>query len=180
MARPFVTRVHGLGCPVVLSISGALLFLLGLQMTPEYLVSSVMPIFTEPPVFLSLIALEVVGEDAWVRLIWAHPWVHAGGMLMLFAWISILPIPTFPGGRLLIARMGMLEARSSSTQSLIFVTVLFCAYVFGVFESFSLWFLVFALLLPLLFFFGNDLRIPLLLDETTGLSEEDHLSLIHI
>lgn len=177
-ARPWPDRSSlgftALVVPVVLSISGALLFLLGLQMTPEYLVSSVMPIFTEPPVFLSLIALEVVGEDAWVRLIWAHPWVHAGGMLMLFAWISILPIPTFPGGRLLIARMGMLEARSSSTQSLIFVTVLFCAYVFGVFESFSLWFLVFALLLPLLFFFGNDLRIPLLLDETTGLSEEDH------
>ena len=89
-------------------------------------------------------------------------------MLMLFAWVSILPIPTFPGGRLLIARMGMFEARSSSTQTLIFVTVLFCAYVFGVFETFSLWFLIFALLLPLLFFFGNDLRIPLILDETTG------------
>jgi hypothetical protein len=31
--------------------------------------------------------------------------------------------------------------------------MLFCAYVFGVFSSFSLWYLVFALLLPLLFFF---------------------------
>ena len=177
-ARPWPNRASlgftALVVPVVLSVFGAILFLSGLNMTPEYLASTVMPLFTEPPVFLSLIALEVVGDDAWVRLIWAHPWVHAGGMLMLFAWISILPIPTFPGGRLLIARMGMLEARSSSTQSLIFVIVLFCAYVFGVFEAFSLWFLVFALLLPLLFFFGNDLRIPLILDETTGLSEEDH------
>jgi hypothetical protein len=177
-ARPWPDRASlgftALAVPVVLSIFGAVLFLSGLRMTPEYLASTVMPLFTEPPVFLSLLALELVGEDAWVRLIWAHPWVHAGGMLMLFAWISILPIPTFPGGRLLIARMGMLEARSSSTQSLIFVIVLFCAYVFGVFEAFSLWFLVFALLLPLLFFFGNDLRIPLILNETTGLREEDH------
>ena len=72
------------------------------------------------------------------------------------------------------ARMGLLDARSSSTQSLILVLGLFTAYVFGVFDQFSLWFLVFALLLPLLFFFGNDLRIPLILDETTGLSEKEH------
>jgi hypothetical protein len=163
-----------LAVPVVLGISGALLFLVGLRMTPEYLASSIMPLISAPPLFVSLLATELVGNDAWVRLTWAHPWVHAGGMLMLFAWISILPIPTFPGGRLLIARMGMLDARSSSTQSLILVAVLFSAYVFGVFDDFSLWFLVFALLLPLLFFLGNDLRIPIILDETTGLSEEHH------
>ena len=40
--------------------------------------------------------------------------------------------------------------------------------------SSSLWFLVYALLLPLLFLFGNDLRIPHIHDETTGLSETEH------
>jgi hypothetical protein len=177
-ARPWPDRAalgfSSLTVPVVLGVGGVGLFLMGLSNTPEYLVSSSMPFITDPPVFLSLLALEIAGADAWVRLIWAHPWVHAGGMLMLFAWISILPIPTLPGGRLLIARMGLLEARSSSTQSLIVITMLFCAYVFGVFSSFSLWYLVFALLLPLLFFFGTDLRIPMLLNETTGLSEQDH------
>jgi hypothetical protein len=177
-ARPWPNRASlgftALTVPIVLGLFGSVLFLLGLSMTPEYLPSSLMPLVSAPPLFLSLLATEVAGDDAWVRLLWAHPWVHAGGMLMLFAWISILPIPTFPGGRILIARMGMIEARSSSTQSLIFVTMLFCAYVFGVFEDFSLWFLVFALLLPLLFFFGNDVRIPLLLDETTGLNEDEH------
>jgi hypothetical protein len=177
-ARPWPDRPSlgftALTVPLVLGISGAILFISGLKMTPEYLPSSLMPLVSSPPLFLSLLATEVVGNDAWVRLLWAHPWVHAGGMLMLFAWISILPIPTFPGGRILIARMGMGEARSSSTQSLIFVTMLFCAYMFGVFEAFSLWFLVFALLLPLLFFFGNDGRIPLILDETNGLNGDDH------
>lgn len=177
-ARPWPNRAAlgfaALTVPVVLGLAGAVLFFAGLANTPDYLMSSSMPFITDPPVFLSLFALEFAGQDAWVRLIWAHPWVHAGGMLMLFAWISILPIPTFPGGRLLIARMGLLEARSSSTQSLVVITMLFCAYVFGVFSSFSLWYLVFALLLPLLFFFGTDLRIPMLLDETTGLSERDH------
>ena len=177
-ARPWPNRASlgytALSVPLTLGFFGAVLFFLGLALTPEYLASSTMPLITDPPAFLGLLAIEFVASDAWVRLIWAHPWVHAGGMLMLFAWVSILPIPTFPGGRLLIARMGMFEARSSSTQTLIFVTVLFCAYVFGVFEAFSLWFLIFALLLPLLFFFGNDLRIPLILDETTGLREEEH------
>ena len=177
-ARPWPDRASlgytALSVPVVLGVSGMVLFLLGLNMTPEYLENSTMPLVTDAPLFLSLIATEFISNDALIRLLWAHPFVHAGGMLMLFAWISLLPIPTFPGGRLMIARMGMLEARSSSTQSLIMVIMLFSAFVFGVFENFSLWFLVFALLLPLLFFFGSDLRIPLILNETTGLSEDDH------
>jgi len=177
-ARPWPDRASigftALTVPLVLGFAGVIMMLMGLSMTPEYLASNAMPLVSVPPLFISLFAEPLLGNDAFIRLLWAHPWVHAGGMLMLFAWVSMLPIPTFPGGRLLIARMGLLDARSSSTQSLILVTTLFCAYVFGVFEQFSLWFLVFALLLPLLFFFGNDLRIPLLLDETNGLSESDH------
>ena len=177
-ARPWPDRASigftALTVPLVLGFAGVIMMLMGLSMTPEYLASNAMPLVSVPPLFISLFAEPLLGNDAFIRLLWAHPWVHAGGMLMLFAWVSMLPIPTFPGGRLLIARMGLLDARSSSTQSLILVATLFCAYVFGVFEQFSLWFLVFALLLPLLFFFGNDLRIPLLLDETNGLSESDH------
>ena len=177
-ARPWPDRASigftALTVPLVLGFAGVLIMLMGLSMTPEYLASNAMPLVSVPPLFISLFAEPLLGNDAFIRLLWAHPWVHAGGMLMLFAWVSILPIPTFPGGRLLIARMGLMDARSSSTQSLILVATLFCAYVFGVFEQFSLWFLVFALLLPLLFFFGTDLRIPLLLDETNGLSEADH------
>ena len=177
-ARPWPNRASlgytALSVPLVLGGAGAVLMFAGLSMTPEYLVSMTMPLVSSPPLFLSILAEAFSHDDAFVRILWAHPWVHVGGMLMLFAWISLLPVPTFPGGRLLIARMGLLDARSSSTQSLILVLGLFTAYVFGVFEQFSLWFLVFALLLPLLFFFGNDLRIPLILDETTGLSETEH------
>ena len=177
-ARPWPNRASlgftALSVPVVLGVAGGVLMVLGISMTPEYLASSTMPLVSDTPLFLSLLASGVLESDAYIRLLWAHPWVHVGGMLMLFAWISILPVPTFPGGRILIARMGLLDARSSSTQSLILVLGLFTAYAFGVFDQFSLWFLVFALLLPLLFFFGNDLRIPLILDETTGLSEKEH------
>ena len=177
-ARPWPNRASlgytALSVPLVLGGAGATLMFAGLSMTPEYLVSATMPLVSSPPLFLSLLANGFGPDDVFIRILWAHPWVHVGGMLMLFAWISVLPVPTFPGGRLLIARMGLLDARSSSTQSLILVMGLFTAYVFGVFEQFSLWFLVFALLLPLLFFFGNDLRIPLILDETTGLSETEH------
>ena len=184
-ARPWPDRASlgytALTVPLVLGGAGAVLMIAGMSMTPEYLASAGMPLVSAPPLFLSLLAESFLSNDAFIRLLWAHPWVHAGGMLLLFAWISILPIPTFPGGRLLIARMGLIDARSSSTQMLILATMLFCAYVFGVFDQFSLWYLVFALLLPLVFFFGNDLRVPLILNETEGLSEADHsLSLIHI
>ena len=177
-ARPWPDRASlgytALSVPLVLGGTGAIIMVAGMALTPEYLASTTMPLVSAPPLFLSLLAEGFLSNDAFIRLLWAHPWVHAGGMLLLFAWISVLPIPTFPGGRLLIARMGLFDARSSSTQTLILVTMLFCAYVFGVFEQFSLWYLVFALLLPLVFFFGNDLRVPLILDETEGLSEADH------
>ncbi|MGB1354712.1 MAG: hypothetical protein ACPG79_05775 [Poseidonia sp.] len=177
-ARPWPNRAAlghtALSVPLVLAVAGIILLMLGIGLTPEYLESTTMPLITVSPVFLSLIATEFIAEDAMIRMAWAHPWVHAGGMLILFSWISLLPIPTFPGGRLLIARMGLFDARSSSTQSLLFVTILLFAYLFDVFAGFSLWYLVLALLLPLLFFFGNDIRIPLILDETSGLSEEDH------
>ena len=177
-ARPWPNRASlgytALSVPMMLGGAGAMLMFAGISMTPEYLASATMPLVSAPPLFLSLLADGFGQNDAFVRILWAHPWVHVGGMLMLFAWISVLPVPTLPGGRLLIARMGLFDARSSSTQSLILVLGLFTAYVFGVFEQFSLWFLVFALLLPLLFFFGNDLRIPLILDETNGLSETEH------
>ena len=177
-ARPWPNRpalgYTALSVPLVMSVLGMVLFFVGLGLTPEYLASTAMPLLTDPPLFMSLIASNFIASDSLIRLAWAHPWVHAGGMLMLFAWISLLPIPTFPGGRLMIARMGLFNARSSSNQTLIFVTILFCAYVLGIFESFSLWYLVFALLFPLLLTLGSDLRIPIILNETTGLSEREH------
>ena len=177
-ARPWPNRASlghtALSVPIVLMLSGIALLFAGIALTPQYLELSSMPMLTSAPSFLGLIATQFIHDDTMVRMAWAHPWVHAGGMLVLFAWISILPIPTFPGGRILIARMGMIDARSSGTQSLLLVTVLMFAYLFGVFEGFSLWFLVLGLLLPLLFFFGNDIRIPFILNENEGLSEPDH------
>ena len=177
-ARPWPDRSSlgftALSVPLTLGVFGVVFFFAGIYLTPEYIESHLMPLITDPPVFIGLLANQLIHDDAWVRLAWAHPLVHAGGMLMFFAWVSLLPVPTFPGGRILIARMGMKEARSSSVQSLIFISILFCAYVFGVFNSFSLWFLVFALILPLLFSFGSDTRIPFILNETTGLTEQHH------
>ena len=177
-ARPWPDRASlgytALSVPLVMGAGGVMLFVLGMFQTPEYIAATSAPLLTQPPVLLSLLSVELIHPDALTRLAWAHPWVHAGGFLMLMAWISLLPIPTFPGGRLLVARMGLFEARSSSTQSLLFVTALVFAYVFGVFTTFSLWYLVLALVLPLLFFFGNNLGSPVILDETKGLSESQH------
>lgn len=177
-ARPWPDRASlgytALSVPLVMASGGLALFFMGIVQTPEYLAPSSAPLLTQPPILLSLVSVEFIHPDALTRLAWAHPWVHAGGFLMLMAWISLLPIPTFPGGRLLVARMGLFEARSTSTQSLLFVTALVFAYVFGVFSTFSLWYLVLALLLPLLFFFGNNLGSPVILDETKSLTESQH------
>jgi hypothetical protein len=180
-ARPWPDRAAlgytALSVPLAMGLGGLILFFIGVALTPEYLAPATMPLVTQAPVLMSLLSVELIHADALVRMAWAHPFVHAGGMLMLFAWISLLPIPTFPGGRLLVARMGLLDARSSSTQTLLIVTTFVFAYVFGVFASFSLWYLVLALVLPLLFFFGNALGSPVVLDEVKGLTEPQHRQL---
>ena len=97
LAKQGILGYTALSVPLVLGGAGAVLMFAGLSMTPEYLVSLTMPLVSSPPLFLSILADAFSHDDAFVRILWAHPWVHVGGMLMLFAWISLLPVPTFPG-----------------------------------------------------------------------------------
>ena len=77
----------------------------------------------------------------------------------------MLPIPTFPGGRLLVARMGLDEARSSGTQILMFMLLITAAFfIFDAFNGFTVWIPVLSVTVPLLLLMGGDSRIPVLMD----------------
>ena len=86
-------------------------------------------------------------------------------MLCFFGWISLLPIPTFPGGRLLIARTSMSEARNSTNQLFLFAIILAFAWMFNAFADFNIWLPVLGIMFPLLLLLGADRRVPIILDE---------------
>ena len=154
--------------PATLVSLGMLLWGVGLWLTPEYIAVTSSQNMAQPP-FL----VEVLGQwqldDYLTRLIWSHPFVKAGALLTFFGWISLLPIPTFPGGRIMIARAGPSEARSSNNQIFIFLLVLAFAWMFDAFNGFSIWIFVLTLILPLLLFMGTDRSSPLILNEPKGL-----------
>ena len=154
--------------PATLVSIGMLLWSIGLWLTPEYIaVTSAQNVAQGP--FL----IEVIGQwqmdDYLNRLIWSHPFVKAGALLTFFGWISLLPIPTFPGGRIMMARAGPTEARSSSNQIFIFLLILAFAWMFDAFVGFSIWIFVLTLILPLLLFMGTNPNLPLILNEPKGL-----------
>ena len=87
-------------------LTGMSFILIGLNLTPD-----IVPLLSTPlavaelPLIIQLIGLSMEGETAQVAQPWAHPLTRVGMTLTFLGWISLLPIPTFPGGRILIARM---------------------------------------------------------------------------
>jgi len=154
--------------PATLVTLGMMLWGIGLWLTPEYVAITGPQNVAQAP-FL----IEVLGQwqidDYLNRLIWSHPFVKAGALLTFFGWISLLPIPTFPGGRIMIARAGPSEARSSNNQIFIFLLILAFAWMFNAFNGFTIWIFVLTLILPLLLFMGTDRSSPLILNEPKGL-----------
>ena len=74
----------------------------------------------------------------------------------------------------MVSRMGIMEARSSSTQTFLLLIFLVFAILFDVFQNFGIWFFILAICLPLIFFYGSDIRSPFVLNETLDLSDQQH------
>lgn len=164
-----------LSTPLVLIILGMGFTLLGLKLTPDVVPLETSPLALELPLLINLIGLSMEGEVAMLlKTSWAHPLTRAGMTLTFLGWVSLLPIPTFPGGRILIARMGIPEARSGSTQVMLLMVVLLFAFLFGAFAGWSIWVPVVALCASLLITKGSDPRLPIVLDDFKGLPDSDH------
>lgn len=164
-----------LSAPLVMIILGMVFTIFGLKITPDVVPLSTSPLAIELPLLIQLIGLSIEGELAMIlKTSWAHPLTRAGMTLTFIGWVSLLPIPTFPGGRILIARMGIPEARSGSTQVMLLMVVLLFAFLFGAFANWSIWVPVVALCASLLITKGSDPRLPIILDDFKGLPDADH------
>jgi len=154
--------------PASLISLGLALWAIGLWLTPDYVEITQAQNIAEGPFIIEILGQWLL-DDYLTRLIWSHPFVKAGALLTFFGWISLLPIPTFPGGRIMVARSGHMEARSSSNQMFLFFLILAFAWIFNAFNGFTIWILVLTLILPLLLFMGADRTSPVLLNESKGL-----------
>lgn len=164
-----------LSAPLVMILTGMAFILVGLNLTPDIVPLLSTPLAVELPLIIQLIGLSMEGETALLlKTSWAHPLTRVGMTLTFLGWVSLLPIPTFPGGRILIARMGIPEARSGSTQIMLLLVVLLFAFLFGAFAGWNIWVPIVALTASLLITKGSDPRLPIVLDDFKGLPEIDH------
>ena len=164
-----------LSAPLVMVLSGMILIFLGLALTPELVSLDSTPFIIDLPFLANIIAILSEGERLLLlKTTWAHPFTRAGMTLTFFGWIALLPIPTLPGGRILIARMGIPEARSGSSQVMLLLVVLLFAFLFGAFSEWNIWVPIVALCASLLITKGSDPTLPIVLDDFKGLPEKDH------
>ena len=164
-----------LSAPLVMILLGMVLIFAGLKLTPDVVPLTTIPLVVELPLLIQLIGLGIEGEvGMYLKTSWAHPFTRVGMTLTFLGWVSLLPIPTFPGGRILIARMGIPEARSGSTQVMLLLVVLLFAFLFGALSGWNIWVPVVAIAASLLITKGSDPRLPIILDDFKGLPEADH------
>ena len=161
--------------PIVLLLSGSMLTILGLMMTP----SNPPELTGAPTVFdTNLITGYLVeswmGGESGIRLQWLHPTGIAGIGLAIVGWGLMLPIPGLPGDRLLHAIIGPSEMRGGNTQTSIFLIVLFVMVIVFATAQWTPWvFLAFVAAWQR--FNPDSLPQPIVLDEHFGL-EERHRS----
>jgi len=112
--------------PLTLIVSGFAFTLMGYWLTsnssphfdstPTMVNSSLLPEFILSMVFTS--------EEIVLRSAWLHPLGLAGIALTTMGWILLLPLPGFPGDRLLSALLNPGEMEEGSTQTWLFVGIL--------------------------------------------------------
>ena len=153
--------------PLTLLTLGLLYTLAGLLFTP-----TTAPALREAPIqvqlnaLVQLLSLSFIPLDVLaLRSAWLHPLALAGQTLMLFGWLLLIPVPGFPGHRLLTALLGP-ERMLGQTLQLSLLGLFMLAAMFSlVISDFIPWFIVFALGAWRTFNQDVAQNLPLLLDE---------------
>lgn len=161
-----------LAAPLTMIIVGFFYSILGLWLTPVSAELAEMPNRMTFPLLSELVGNMMYDLDGMtLRGAWLHPLALAGQALMMMGWVSLLPLPGFPGGRVLISMMGKHASRSAGTQISLFLVICITGLMFGAFSGHPLWTY---LTLPgamLILFYGADTRTPMILDDAAPIDE---------
>ena len=160
-----------LTAPAVMFVCGTLLTIVGLGLT-----SIQPPAYESAPVSVDLnLITEILGSilvepHASLRLQWMHPIGLAGIALSIVGWALLLPIPGFPGDRILHALLGPKEMQDDRNQTSIFISTL--GLVLLIFISTEYWpWMLLAAVAAWRRFSPEQMPEPFVVDEHVGLDE---------
>jgi len=157
--------------PTVLFFCGTVLTLVGLSLTanqpPAY---EAAPIILDTNFLIETLNSMGFGTDLALKLQWIHPTGLAGIGLSIVGWGLLLPIPGFPGDRILHALIGPIEMTHESNQTSLFISTL--AFLLLIFISTEYWpWLLLAAIAAWRRFSPEQTPSPFIVDEYAGLNE---------
>ena len=165
---------------VVLLLFGSIFSLIGLFMTSANPPDSISdPLLLQANFFVDLLSGIFIGDDVQIKLQWLHPIALAGFGLSIIGWILILPIPGFPGDRILHSIVGSKNLDKSSNATSIFLLTL--TFMCLVFLSTTFWpWLILASLASWRRFSGEHIPVALIVDEASELDNKSRNFLVTI
>jgi len=160
-----------LTAPAVLFVCGSLLTVLGLGMTsnqPPFYEAA--PIVVDTNFLVDILGSLLQSTDVPLKLQWIHPIGLAGIALSLVGWALLLPVPGFPGDRIMHALIGPEDMQEGSNQTSIFIATL--GFSLLIFISTEYWpWLLLAAIAAWRRFSPEQMPSPYIVDEYAGLDE---------
>lgn len=153
----------------VFLIFGTILSLIGINLTsssPPELVSE--PLLLNLNIFSDFLANLFFNSNISIKLQWVHPLALAGLGLSTIGWILLLPIPGFPGDRILHSIIGPKNLDSSENETSIFLVTLGMMCIVFLKTTFWPW-LILASLASWRRFSGDHIPVALVVDEASGI-----------
>ena len=160
-----------LTAPAVLFVCGSLLTILGLGMTsnqpPLY---EAAPIVVDTNSLVNILGSLLQSTDVSLKLQWIHPTGLAGIALSLAGWALLVPVPGFPGDRILHALIGPEDMQEGSNQTSIFISTLGVSLLIFISTEYWPWLLL-AAIAAWRRFSPEQMPSPYIVDEYAGLDE---------
>ncbi|MDE0706544.1 MAG: hypothetical protein OSB22_01985 [Candidatus Poseidoniales archaeon] len=157
--------------PTVMFVCGSILTILGLGMTSDQPPAfEAAPIVVDTNFLVDIFGSVMLSSDVALKLQWIHPTGLAGIALSLAGWALLLPIPGFPGDRILHALIGPGDMQEGSNQTSIFIATL--GFALFIFISTEYWpWLLLAAIAAWRRFSPEQMPSPFVVDEYAGLDE---------
>ena len=154
---------------VVFLLGGSILSFIGLTLTSDLPPESISdPLLLDLNVIITLLSEIFLESDISVSLQWLHPLALAGTGLSIIGWILLLPIPGFPGDRILHSIVGPKNLDSNGNETSIFLITLGVMCIVFLGTTFWPW-LILASLASWRRFSGDHIPIALVVDEASGI-----------
>ena len=119
--------------PVMIIFMGLIFTMIGLMLTsnePPEITKS--PIVFTSSILSQFISSIFIGDIVELRLQWLHPIGISGIGLSMIGWILLLPIPGFPGDRIVYSLLGQSKMESGSQQTTLFIgSLIFMIIIFA-------------------------------------------------